>query len=64
MALSHYPPKSPSPQYLEDRVWLKAFVGCGWEGKRALAHADKAVAVWYGCVPVFEDGEKRKFKQR
>lgn len=47
MAKSHHLPKRPTRQYLEDIAWLRAFVHCGWSGKRAVSAADEAVTVWY-----------------
>lgn len=37
-------PKIPSERYKQDVVWLIAFRDCGWEGKRAIEAADKALA--------------------
>lgn len=45
MSQQYSPPKNPSPQYLEDRAWLRAFVSCGWKGMRAVQAADAAVGI-------------------
>ncbi len=45
MPKSYSPPKNPSRQYLEDIAWIKAFVGCGWTGKRAIGAADAAIGI-------------------
>ena len=42
----HYQiPKKPSPQYIEDCRWLKAFRDCGWSGMRAIQAANAAIGI-------------------
>jgi hypothetical protein len=41
---SHYPPKHPTEEYRQNIVWLRAFESCGWQGKRAIAAAEKALS--------------------